>query len=64
MGRGVITSTPWNGNSRGREGLNQKSPFWGEGDEYSLELHNSINAKTLFIWCEVVSLIDELMATL
>ena len=37
--------------------------FWG-GDEYFLELHNSINAKTLFIWYEVVSLIDGLMATL
>ena len=50
MGRGGITSKT-------------KNALFG-GDEYFLELHNSIYAKTLFIWYEVVSLIDGLMATL
>ena len=52
MGRGGITSKTKN------------ALFWGGGGEYFLELHNSINAKTLFTWYEVVSLIDGLMATL
>lgn len=52
MGRGGITSKTKN------------ALFGGGGGEYFLELHNSINAKTLFTWYEVVSLIDGLMATL
>lgn len=51
MGRGGITSKT-------------KNALFGGGGEYFLELHNSINAKTLFTWYEVVSLIDGLMATL
>ena len=39
-----MTSTLWNGNSKGVEGLKQKCPLWGGGGVvgYFLELHNII----------------------